>query len=523
MAKMPIYTPANSLSCLARRQQPSSRLSQRAWLLLLLMALSPKSTLGQTKGEIEIALVDSLTGQRLPARVQLRGPHNNLIKPKSIDSVQGWCLVDGSLRFRGKPGDYRYQIFHGPEYAAAEGQFTLDKNSELIDDIKLPRRADLAQESWLGGDLLSFVPLQRSQKWLVAEGLLLAASARAAEIAVDESTQTPSLGHYSSHYDKRGLSVHHWQPAMDGLENSPSSRLLVLAKQDGTSIGRQSTEEQLPVHVEIHKLWAAELPIWLASGRIDSVQLLSEHLTIDGSKSAAVAPSVVPPGNFRGGRGAGQMVEQIYWQMLEAGLKIPPTAGSGFGVRSSPLGYNRVYALIGSPTEKNWWEAVRAGNSFVTNGPLLRVNINGMPPGHLFQSDSAVELEIGVELTAADPVEYLEVVHNGESLYRAALDEHAKQGGKFPALSIKQSGWLVLRVVTAREFSYRLATTAPFYFEIGGKPRISRQAVVYFQQWLAKARGDMERLTAADRQAQEPYLRSAEKFWQARLEQSQGP
>jgi hypothetical protein len=210
------------------------------------------------------------------------------------------------------------------------------------------------------------------------------------------------------------------------------------------------------------------------------------------------------------------MVEQIYWKILDAGLRIPPTAGSGFGETPSPLGYNRVYALVGSKNEHSWWDAIRRGNSFVSNGPLLRVAINGMPPGHVFQVGSAIELDIGVALTTSDPVEYLEVIFNGSSIYKAALDEHAKHGGKIPPLEIKQAGWLIVRVVTARDFTYRLATTAPFYFELNGQNRIDSKAVEFFKSWLNRAREEIKQLPPAVQSLHEPYLKSAERFWDAR-------
>lgn len=501
---------------------------------------------GQSPGEITIDLLDPMSTP-LQCRVRVLGPNGNILKVKSVDVVQGWSLVEGKLFFRGRAGDYRYEIYHGPEFAPVRGHFVLDKRSEAFDEVTLPRHADLASERWLAGDLLSYLPAQRTQRWLAAEGLFYAGSIaeRSAEVPVDvanlpsQSENAAPQDDYSGWMDSRagsGLVIHHW-PNRSSAEDvskqqlprtlgtppdawladdkSPSSRWIVQAKS-------QSAEDQsLPVHVEIQKLWARDLPIWLASGRVDSVQLLSEHLTIDGQTAVEVQPLLMPEGKYEGGRAAGRIVEQIYFHMLEAGLRIPLTAGSGFGRRGSPLGYNRVYALTGSPSQQGWWRALRAGNSFVTNGPLMRVQINEMPPGHLFQSPEPIELDIGLVLTTSDPVDYVEVLHNGTSLYRAALDEHAKQGGKIPLLKVSQSGWLMVRVVTGRDFTYRLATTSPFYFEIADQQRISRRSVEYFQRWLALARQQIAQLPQDQQDLHEPYLRSAEKFWQARLQLSQ--
>ncbi len=484
----------------------------------------------QSPGEIEIRLVEAKIDQPLACRVQLRNSSGNSVKPKSLDNVGAWSLVDSKLAYRGRPGDYDYEIYHGPEFGPARGRFTLDKKSEAFDTIELPRYADLASEGWLGGDMLSFLPPDRTARWLRAEELFWAASvsdptsSKSTEKAADVAT--PEWNPSSSFIDKRagsGLIFHHWHPGLMGdtatessaeFETTPSSKLIVAAKK------HQNENADHPVHVEVQKLWARDLPVWLASGRVDSVQLLSDHLTFDGKSFAEVKPLVIPEGKFQGGRAGGRMVEQIYWRMLDAGLRIPLTAGSGFGKSPSPMGYNRVYALVGSKRADNWWQAIRAGNSFVTNGPLLRVSVNGMPPGYLFQSDQAMELEIGATITVADPVEYLEVVHNGQSIYRAALDEYAKQGGKIPPLKVDKSGWLIVRVITGRDFSYRMATTSPFYFEIKGAQRIQAKSVEFFQRWLKAAREEIAKLPPDERRLHEPYLSSAEKFWQARLEQA---
>jgi hypothetical protein len=469
-------------------------------------------TFGQAKGEIQIDLIDSKTSEKLPARVLLKGANGSPIKPKSIDQVQGWSLVEGQLAFRGKPGDYRYEVYHGPEYAPAKGQFTLDKRSEGIDKIELPRHADLSSEGWHGADLLSFRPKKSTDRWLSAELLSSASS-----IAALDWSGTPAAKEdiaFDGWMDDRGgsgLVFHHWSPSKVLSASVPSTQLIEQAKQAPANQGRP------PVHVEVQNMSARDLPIWLATEKIDSIQMLSQHLTFDGSRATKVSPLVVPEHNFRGDRAPGRIIEQIYWRILDCGLRIPPTAGSGFGKSPSPLGYNRVYALVGSSDQINWWEAIRRGNSFVTNGPLLRVAINGMPPGHLFEFTKSVELDIGVALTTSDPVEYLEVIFNGSSIYKAALDEHAKKGGKIPPLEVKQSGWLVVRVVTAREFSYRMATTAPYYFELNGQRRVDPKSVEFFRTWLNKAKEQIKQLPAEVQKLHEPYLEAAEVFWNTRV------
>ena len=56
------------------------------------------------------------------------------------------------------------------------------------------------------------------------------------------------------------------------------------------------------------------------------------------------------------------------------------------GVAPNPVGYNRVYVNVnGEFSYDAWWENLREGRVFITNGPLLRVSVEGQPPGHVFR------------------------------------------------------------------------------------------------------------------------------------------
>lgn len=492
--------------------------------LLSIVALQPNlNVFGQATGKIELQMEEEVSGDSLTCRVRLFGATDRALRIRGSLHQSGWNLVENPLKYDGRPGQYKYEITHGPQFSRGTGGFTLDRKSEAVDIIRLPRHCDLDVEGWRGGDLFAHVKPEETSQWLVAEDLAMSVVVHQQATAETEKADKRITSANSrwvdalSFHDARsngGLTLHHWTPGREVPDWVPSSKLLVMSK------------EKPETFAEIQRLWARDVPIWLASGKIDGVQLLSDHLTIEGEGAAKVTlPPEVDEAMYKGPRGPGRLVEFIYWQMLEAGLRIPPTAGTGFGKSPSPLGYNRVYAMSGNPDPVAWWESIRAGQSFVTSGPLLRASVNECLPGHVFASTNKqpIELDIDLKLTVADPVEYLDVIFNGQTLYQARLDEYAKAGGKIPPQSIKESGWLVIRVVTERDFTYRIASTAPYYFEFDGQPRISREAVKLFQSWLNKT----EQLVAAEseqsRTAAVPYVSSAKKFWSKRLEQANSP
>ena len=221
--------------------------------------------------------------------------------------------------------------------------------------------------------------------------------------------------------------------------------------------------------------------------------------------------------------------------MLEAGLRIPPLAGSGDMGKSTPSATtvctsptpsrNTRYDSNGSrgtsrdDTPSNGGRRL-CGQSVATNGPLLRPKLGGKLPGHVFRGSSGEVLQLQPELTLSvrDPVEYLEVVHNGSVHYSARLDEFAKAGGVIPAMQIKESGWVTIRVVTLYEDHFRAAMSAPWYIDFDAKPRVQMESVDFFRRWLSDYEERLKRLPADELKRHVPYVRAARAFWAERAE-----
>ncbi len=517
-----------------------------------------------------VTLVEEGTGEPIPCRIELKDVKGKGKQLKTREALyQGqWSIVDGEFVYRGKPGNYEFRATHGPEFAGGSGAFTLDKSGEGTDVVRLPRHANMAEEGWFAGDLLTQLSAKEIPLWLRAEGLqmcsVVSSAKQLAATAIKASEETESTKttkttkttkatettatttaattadetskasatrtalpqerwyEHEAYFDDRagsGLILHHWKPPAVVPATVPSARLLVMAKQSPAT------------HAEIARLWAADAPIWLASGRIDSIQVLSEHVTCDGRTLIETSDMYHPePAMFKGARGPGRLVENLYWQVLESGLRIPPSAGSGVGKSTSPLGYNRVYVALQPPLTKItdgpdvWWNALREGKSFITNGPLLRAQVNGQLPGHIFHvtggPQARLTLNVGLSLTVADPVDYVDIIFNGDAVYHARLDEYAKAGGKIPPIEISESGWLVVRVVTGREETYRLASTAPYYVEFNGTQRISRKACQMFYDWLQQSSQQLRATQPALAENSQTFTNAALEFWKNRISQA---
>ncbi len=81
-------------------------------------------------------------------------------------------------------------------------------------------------------------------------------------------------------------------------------------------------------HIEISKPWERDVPLLLASEQIDSLQILSEHLLPESGDQLTTAIRNPDKLRFKGKKALGRLSEYLYWQMLEAGFRIPPTAAA---------------------------------------------------------------------------------------------------------------------------------------------------------------------------------------------------
>jgi hypothetical protein len=67
-----------------------------------------------------------------------------------------------------------------------------------------------------------------------------------------------------------------------------------------------------------------------------------------------------------------------YYHLLNAGVRLPLVGASGKDSNRVPLGALRTLAKIGPDWKRSyasWIEAVRLGNAYVTNGPILELNV----------------------------------------------------------------------------------------------------------------------------------------------------
>jgi hypothetical protein len=161
------------------------------------------------------------------------------------------------------------------------------------------------------------------------------------------------------------------------------------------------------------------------------------------------------------------------------------------------------------------------GRSFVTNGPLLLVTVDGQDPGATItlQPDESRSLKLELELISQDQISQLEVIQNGEVAHTIQCSDELTQHHTFK-LSVNEPGWFLVRAIADVENTFRFASTAPWFVDVpGAGNRISRRSAQFFLDW-ANERIERVKTNVEDESKRRQVLvwhEKARQFWTARL------
>jgi hypothetical protein len=177
----------------------------------------------------------------------------------------------------------------------------------------------------------------------------------------------------------------------------------------------------------------------------------------------------------------------IYYRFLNCCFRLPVSAGSASGVKPSPPGYNRVYVhLDTSFSYDHWFNALKAGRSFATNGPMLFLTIDGKGPGSglsLFGSGHK-PMRIRAEAISAGRLDRLEIIYNGSVLKAVSDPEGPGRLSIDMEKAFDSPGWAVARCFEKPDQTIRFAHTSPIYLQAGRRAHIVPADAQFFIDWI---------------------------------------
>jgi hypothetical protein len=480
-------------------------------------------------GRVKITVLDKATDKPVPCRVHLKDAKGKGVKPEKLPFWNDHFVCPGEVALDLSPGKFTVEIEHGPEYSSSTNSFTLAADEAVELSVPLSRLVDMPAKGWWPGETHVHRRLEDIELLMRAEELHVAPvitwwnkrNLWAKATLPDEPLvrfDGNRFYHKMAGEDEREggalLYFHLKRPLAitEATREYPSP--LTFAKEARTHKG---------VWIDAEKPFWWDVPVWVAAGQVDSIGIANNHMCRDkmSETEAWGKPRVVerypPP------RGNGYWTQEIYYRLLSCGLRIPPSAGSASGVLPNPVGYNRVYVHAGKElTWEKWWEGLRAGRSFVTNGPMLLVTANGKMPGQVFTAGprEAVKIALEGQLKTRDPIRYVEIIRDGEVEKRVSAAQFARTGS-LGTLTFETSGWFLVRAIADNPRTFRFASTAPFYVEVGdAKRRVSKSAVKFFLEWVKERAARVKLEDGKQRAEVLQYHTAAEKFWKELLERA---
>ncbi|HMA44677.1 MAG TPA: CehA/McbA family metallohydrolase, partial [Gemmatimonadales bacterium] len=356
---------------------------------------------------LRLELVDRLSGRPLAARVRISGSDGRGYAPddawRQADLAYDRSVrvapyeyfdVDGSAEVTVPAGQVTVDVTRGPEWRSVHRTVSLAAGIGDTLRVALARLADLPAAGWWSGDLHVHMNYGGTYRNTPAH-LLLQARAEDLHVVenliVNKEQRIPDIGYFrvgrdpassrdyqlyhgqefhTGFWDHAGvldLHDHYLLPEYAGYANTPLASIYPpnavvadLAHAQGGLMGYVHPYDYRPDPFDTAASLSSELPVDVALGKVDYLEVMgfSNHL----------------------------YTSEVWYRLLNCGFRIPAGAGTdafpNFAMLHGPVGLDRVYAHAGPLlNHERFLAALKAGRTFVTNGPLLGFTVNGREPG----------------------------------------------------------------------------------------------------------------------------------------------
>jgi hypothetical protein len=458
------------------------------------------------------------------ARVQMRRALSSEVRNPFTGSSQFYLAEPAAMRL--PAGRYTVRAFKGIEYKVAEAEIEVRDGETAALGLGLVRWVDMPAEGWYGADDHLHIPRpsrrfdERIARWMEAEdlhvaNLLQTGLARSIHITPQRAFGSPSV------YQTEGTLL------ASGQEN-PRTHVL------GHSIILGA-----PQWIDYPEDYLAYDRFW-RQARQDGAVSGFAHWGVGGADEGLAV--WIPEGllDFLEVLGFGLPYYDAWYQLLDLGIRLTPTAGTDYPCSPSLPGRERFYTQVdGELTYDAWLDAVRRGRSFVTNGPVLDFSVNGVSMGdelHLQapgtvtvagrvrfdpQRDDVVSLELvgsGGEVLFSSgertrtgeirielelPVSratWLAVRASGHKLHETPVDFTAGLAAALMQLERASNEEILKRLPADGSPRPSAAHSAPVFVAVAGSPSLAQQprAAEAAAAWLARLE-ELERRFAPDR------------------------
>lgn len=448
------------------------------------IARSGKTKAPNAPGRVRIEVKDASSEALVPARVGLydatgRAPlpseqallverFADKIRLLPIDPRAFWpsdnrvgFYVKGTYESEVPAGMYEIAATHGPEFRADHQSIEVRPGQTTDVTIRLQRYVDLPAQGWFSGD--DHIHLAREE----SHDMTVWTQVAAEDVHLGNLLQMGNMaGTYFEQpaWGKAGQFEHNGYTVASGQEDPRTGQL-------GHTIHHNLQE---PIHLspDTYFQYSHAFDETHRQGGLTGYA----HLNAPWFNAGRGLALDVPFGSvdFVEILQAGKLRTDDWYDFLNLGFKLIPSAGSDFPYIDLP-GVVRNYVKIqGSGSADAWFASFRAGHVYITNGPFLEFTVNGHQMGDEIHVARGTQLDIAAKAQLnpdVDKLERLELVILGDVVATEAahghdhvqLDSH---------LTADHSMWIAVRAYGGRheEWNMTAAHSAPIYVVVDEQP-----------------------------------------------------
>ena len=453
---------------------------------------------------VHVTVTDDSTGKPTPTRIHFAGPRGEYLPPHGhhaevntnwFEDYAGevklgdtdYAYVPGKFQIELPVGEVYVEMSKGFEYAPVRKRLTVRPGQREL-DVHIDRSFDLRREGWVTADThVHFISPQTA--WLEgqAEGLnlvnLLASQwgkmfTNVADITGEASGSsaddtivwvgTENRHHLLGHISMLGA---RGEPVFPMCGGGPGEAFLGDPEFRLLTEWAQQCREQKGVSVRPHFPGpVGEDPSYIVLGLLDAAEIRNY-----------VGPSDDP-------LSALGLAE--WYRYLNCGYQVSVAGGTDKMSAATPVGGSRTYArlLPDEPfTFDNWGKAVRAGRTFVSNGPLIGMTVEGREMGEEISLPSGGgTLEVCAEACSVWPIRRLEIIVNGRVVDATSAAKGRTQLSLKSKVAVDSSSWVAARCVSGLAKHMVMmgagplgAHTTPVYVNVGGQKQFSPSDAMY--------------------------------------------
>jgi len=312
--------------------------------------------------------------------------------------------IGGNSRLSLPPGRYRMTTYKGTEYEVQTRDVSVQAGKTIDLSVAMTRWVNMPEKGWYSADdhLHISRPLPELNsvisKWMQAEDINVANLLQFG--SSHQFLAAPQYAHGSAGVFRDGNYF-----LVAGQEN-PRTQFLGHA----LILGAQSAIH-IPDRYLIYKSF------WDESRRQGGLNGYAHWGASAGAPTGIAIDLPTRLLNFLEVLEAADANYDIWYDTLNSGYRLTPTAGTDYGSVPSIPGRERFYTEVKRPfTYAAWLDGIRRGRTFVTNGPVLEFNVEGKSIGDelVLEKPATVLVEARVRFDPArDDVKRMEIIRNG--------------------------------------------------------------------------------------------------------------